>query len=78
MTGAAALRAVPNDAPIQSALVAERLNSSCFCGVREPRKADVRLYTYGGRVLLTSARLCQSQTTNFRTPGGGFAPVFFI
>lgn len=47
-------------------------------GVREPRKADVRLFTYGGSVLLSAARLYQGQTTNFRTPGGGFAPVFFI
>lgn len=47
-------------------------------GIREPRKADVRLFTYDGQVLLTAARLYQGQTTNFRTPGGGFAPVFFI
>lgn len=42
------------------------------------RKVDVRLYTYAGRALLTAARLYQGQTTNFRTPGGGFAPVFFV
>jgi len=47
-------------------------------GNREPRKADVRLFTYDGQVLLAAARLYQGQTTNFRTPGGGFAPVFFI
>ena len=46
--------------------------------VREARKTDVRLFTYDGRVLLTAARLYKGQTTNFRTPGGGFAPVFFI
>lgn len=39
-------------------------------------KLDVRLYTYGGRLLLPAARIYQGQTTNFRTPGGGFAPVF--
>jgi hypothetical protein len=44
---------------------------------REPRKTDVRLFTYDGRVLLAAARLYLGQTTNFRTPGGGFAPVFF-
>jgi len=27
---------------------------------------------------LVSARLYQGQTTNFRTPGGGFAPVFLV
>jgi hypothetical protein len=45
---------------------------------REARKMDVRLFTYDGRVLLAAARLYQGQTTNFRTPGGGFAPVFFF
>ena len=39
------------------------------------RKMDVRLYTYNGDTLLPAARLYQGQTTNFRTPGGGFAPV---
>ncbi|MCD1620906.1 hypothetical protein K7H20_22900 [Salipiger manganoxidans] len=42
------------------------------------RKMDVRLYTYDGQVLLVAARLYQGQTTNFRTPGDGFAPVFVI
>lgn len=46
--------------------------------VHEPLKSDVRLYTYDGAVLLAAARLYQGQTTNFRTPGGGFAPVFFL
>lgn len=45
---------------------------------RVQRKLDVRLYTYAGDVLLAVARLYQGQTTNFRTPGGGFAPVFFV
>ena len=39
-------------------------------------KADLRNYTYEGKVLLRAARLYQGQTTNFRSPGGGFAPVF--
>ena len=39
-------------------------------------KADVRNYAYAGVVKLVTARLYQGQTTNFRTPGGGFAPVF--
>lgn len=47
-------------------------------GARMQRKLDVRLYTYSGEMLLAVARLYQGQTTNFRTPGGGFAPVFFI
>jgi hypothetical protein len=47
-------------------------------GSLETRKADIRLYTYDGHVLLAAARLYQGQTTNFRTPGGGFASVFFF
>lgn len=47
-------------------------------GVAAQRKLDVRLYTYAGETLLAATRLYQGQTTNFRTPGGGFAPVFFL
>lgn len=42
------------------------------------RKMDVRLYTYDGQILLVAARLYQGQTTNFRTPGGGFASVLIV
>ena len=42
------------------------------------RKMDIRLYTYAGQVLLSAARLYQGQTTNFKTAGGGFAPVFVV
>jgi hypothetical protein len=41
-------------------------------------KVDLRNYVYDGRVQLVSARLWQGQTTNFRTPGGGFAPVLGV
>jgi hypothetical protein len=39
-------------------------------------KFDLRAYVYGGEVQWLAARLYQGQTTNFRTPGGGFAPVY--
>ncbi len=39
-------------------------------------KFDLRAYTYDGAVQWVAARLYQGQTTNFRTPGGGFAPVY--
>jgi hypothetical protein len=39
-------------------------------------KFDVRNYVYDGDVQWLAARLYQGQTTNFRTPGGGFAPVY--
>lgn len=47
-------------------------------GARTDLKVDVRLYTYAGEVLLAAARLYQGQTTNMRTPGGGFAPVLVV
>ena len=39
-------------------------------------KMDIRAYVYNGEIQLLAARLYQGQTTNFRTQGGGFAPVF--
>lgn len=47
-------------------------------GVAASMKSDIRLYTYDGEVLLMAARLYQGQTTNFRTQGGGFAPVLTV
>jgi len=38
-------------------------------------KYDLRCYVYDGKIQLVAARLYQGQTTNFRTPGGGFALV---
>ena len=47
-------------------------------GVEQDLKLDLRNYVYRGEVQLVSARLYQGQTTNFRTPGGGFAAVFSV
>ena len=41
-----------------------------------PLKVDLRNYVYKGEIQLLAARLYQGQTTNFRTSGGGFAPVY--
>lgn len=41
-------------------------------------KMDLRNYVYQGEVQLVTARLYRGQTTNFRTPGGGFAPVLAL
>jgi hypothetical protein len=38
-------------------------------------KADVRCFASASGILLFAARLYQGQTTNMRTPGGGFAAV---
>jgi hypothetical protein len=41
-------------------------------------KVDVRAYVYDARIHLLAARVYQGQTTNFRTAGGGFAPVLIV
>ena len=41
-------------------------------------KFDLRAYTYDAQVLLLAARMYTGQTTNFRTPGGGFAAVIVV
>ena len=41
-----------------------------------PMKFDLRTYAYDRQVQWVAARLYQGQTTNFRTAGGGFAPVY--
>ena len=47
-------------------------------GVLTDLKFDIRAYTYGGQVQLLAARMYAGQTTNFRTQGGGFAPVIVV
>jgi hypothetical protein len=47
-------------------------------GVSKELKFDVRAYTYGGQIQLLAARMYTGQTTNFRTQGGGFAPVIIV
>lgn len=49
-------------------------------GPAEPLKYDLRAYVdpVEGTVVLMAARLYRGQTTNFRTAGGGFAPVVVV
>ncbi len=47
-------------------------------GVQLDLKFDLRAYSYAGRVQLLAARMYAGQTTNFRTQGGGFAPVIVL
>jgi hypothetical protein len=54
----------------------ERLVDAADPAAPQPMKFDLRNYVYDGTVQWVAARLYQGQTTNFRTPGGGFAPVF--
>jgi len=47
-------------------------------GVEADLRVDVRSYVMHGETWLRSARLYRGQTTNFRTAGGGFAPVLTL
>jgi hypothetical protein len=47
-------------------------------GVDTALKFDIRAYTYQGQIQLLTARTYSGQTTNFRTPGGGFSPVLVV
>lgn len=65
---------------MQADYVAQRLampgeQKVSVAGEEQSFKFDVRCYVYGGHIQLIAARLYQGQTTNFRTPGGGFALV---
>ena len=59
-------------------IVAPSLRVQNIDGKQVQLKTDLRAYSYTGAVLLYAARLYQGQTTNFRTPGGGFAAVVEI
>jgi len=67
-----------NDGYVAQEFVPAGERSMKIDGIETTRKVDIRLYTYAGKVLLTVARVYQGQATNFRTPGGGFAPVFQV
>ena len=47
-------------------------------GVDADLKVDLRVFSYLGKIQLLAARLYEGQTTNFRTLGGGFAPVAIL
>lgn len=47
-------------------------------GVESDLRVDIRNFCLAGTTLLRAARLYRGQTTNFRTPGGGFAPVLTL
>lgn len=63
---------------IAQALAPPSLRQLNVAGALSHLKLDLRNYVYAGQVQLVAARLWQGQTTNFRTPGGGFAPVLAI
>jgi hypothetical protein len=69
---------IKNEDYVAQAFAPPGIRGIAHDGVRSELKVDIRLYTYAGRPLLAAARLYQGQTTNMRTPGGGFAPVLEV
>jgi hypothetical protein len=63
---------------VAQAYAAPSLRGISQASERSKLKVDIRLYTYAGSLLIAAARLYQGQTTNMRTPGGGFAPVLIV
>ncbi|MDH4310141.1 MAG: hypothetical protein OEW57_00720 [Gammaproteobacteria bacterium] len=51
---------------------------SAVDGAATDLRVDVRNYVMHGETWLRAARLYRGQTTNFRTAGGGFAPVLTL
>ncbi|OZB47424.1 MAG: hypothetical protein B7X60_06210 [Polynucleobacter sp. 39-45-136] len=41
-------------------------------------KVDIRDYVFEGNSLISVTRIYQGQTTNLRTLGGGFSPLYSI
>ena len=60
---------------VAQALVVPSKRRTMQAGGITELKVDVRNYAYAGEVKMVAARLYEGQTTNFRTAGGGFAPV---
>lgn len=63
---------------VAQALTPPSVRLTSVDGATTDLKLDVRAYVYAGAIQLVAARLYAGQTTNFRTPGGGFAPVFVV
>lgn len=63
---------------IAQALVPPPLRAMQVGDAATELKFDLRAYTYAGKVQLLAARTYSGQTTNFRTEGGGFAPVLWV
>lgn len=63
---------------VAQALVQPGRRAVTLDGAPGELKFDLRAYAYGAKVQLLAARMYQGQTTNFRTPGGGFAPTIIV
>ncbi|MCM8596428.1 hypothetical protein [Accumulibacter sp.] len=73
-----AFAAISRGGYVAQAVVAPSERRLVVDGVEQDLKLDLRNYVYRGVVQLVAARLYRGQTTNFRTPGGGFAGVVAV
>lgn len=69
---------VMEHAYVAQAIAPTSMRRVVVAGQETDLRVDVRNYCGGGTTWLRSARLYRGQTTNFRTPGGGFAPVLTL
>ncbi len=72
----ATFESILDGAYVAQALVPPSTRTIRIGDEERPLKLDIRAYVYDASVQLFAARLYQGQTTNFRTQGGGFAPVY--
>ncbi|MEI1280276.1 circularly permuted ATPgrasp domain protein [Leptospira venezuelensis] len=63
---------------ISQEFVPPSVRVTSISGEERELKMDIRAYIYDDKVLLLASRLYQGQTTNFRTPGGGFSPLYSL
>lgn len=63
---------------ISQEFVPPSVRVTSISGEEKELKMDIRAYIYKDEILLLASRLYQGQTTNFRTPGGGFSPLYTL
>ncbi|TGL55411.1 circularly permuted ATPgrasp domain protein [Leptospira wolffii] len=63
---------------VMQEFVPPSVRTTSLSGKEEELKMDIRAYIYKEEILLLASRLYQGQTTNFRTPGGGFSPLYVL
>ncbi|GBF37147.1 circularly permuted ATPgrasp domain protein [Leptospira johnsonii] len=63
---------------ISQEFVPPSVRITSISGEEKELKMDIRAYIYNDEILLLASRLYQGQTTNFRTPGGGFSPLYTL
>lgn len=63
---------------VAQTLIPPSRRSIAKVGSQTDLKLDIRAYVYQGKIQLLASRLYSGQTTNFRTEGGGFAPIIVV